>query len=197
MLFNSFPFLFGFLPITCLVLGLHGGLSLDYLRAFVLSASANRVVDGVLSQVHRDKLRRAYGRRVRDQREIIARANQSWREGSDQRSSEPFSVGSVDEHGDIQFNVGSFFHDDPQVASVPPLPSARGPWRRLERLARWCRGEGIQLFITWPSLPATRERYGVTAQRNLEQIQRRAEELGLPSLGNPTDYALDERYFFN
>jgi hypothetical protein len=165
--------------------------------AFVLSTSTKRVVEGVFSQISRERLRQVYGRRVRDPREVIDQANKNWREGGHQRSTDPYSFLSIDEHGDVQSNIGSFYHDDPETASVPPFPEASAPWRRLDRLARQCKADGIRLFLAWPALPDSAGRYQGQARRNLAQIRRRAEMLGLTTLGDPTEYALDRRYFFN
>jgi hypothetical protein len=100
----------------------------------------------------------------------------------------------MDEHGDIRGNIGSLYPVSAESVSVPTFTYAPQPWQTLRQFRDDCRNRGMRVFITWPAVPA---RLAASAQRYVGQIRAHVASLGIPVLGEPGDYALEDRYFFD
>jgi hypothetical protein len=108
-----------------------------------------------------------------------------------------YSFQNMSERGDIQGTDGSFFADDLDALPAPAFTYSRQSWERLRRFQSECRRRGVRVFLSWPALPAQLGRNEPAVRRYLEAIRTEAVRLGLPALGEPADYRLDRRYFFN
>jgi hypothetical protein len=103
----------------------------------------------------------------------------------------------MSEHGDILNNTGSFYSEDPDSLPVPTFKYSARPWERLRHFQAECHRRGVRVFLSWPALPTRLGKNESAVRRYLEAIDAHAARLGLFRLGDPGDYRLDQRYFFN
>lgn len=165
--------------------------------AFALSASAKRVLNGVIAKPYEARLRQTHGRRVRAPAEVLDEAAAVWRDKRYRNQPAVYSFRSMDEHGDIQNNVGSFYTEDPDSLVMPRFEYSPSVWDGLRHIRDECRRNDIRVFIAWPAVPTELGRHAAPARRYLAAVLAQVARLGIPTLGEPGDYALPRRYFYD
>lgn len=165
--------------------------------AFGLSASAKRVLNGVIATPYEARLRQHHGRRVRAPAVVLDEAAAVWRDKRYRNQPAVYSLRSMDEYGDIQNNVGSFYTEDPDSLVIPRFAYSPGVWDGLRQIRDECRRNDIRVFIAWPAVPVELGRNAGPARRYLAAVLGQVARLGIPTLGEPSDYALPRRYFYD
>ena len=165
--------------------------------AFTLSAPAKRVLNGVAAKLAEARLRRGHGRVVRAPDTVVAEAEAVWAGAATPAARATYSFRSIDRHGDIVGNVGAEYTDDVEGLAVPTFTYAPEPWAELRRFYDDCRRRDIGVFIAWPAVPARFGRTAPAVARYVAEIRAHVAALGIPTLGEPSEYALDQRYFYN
>jgi len=161
---------------------------------FARSASARRVLNGVIARLYEARLRHAHGRLVRTREAVLADAAAVWEGRRYLEGRAAYSLRSMDEHGDIRGAVGSFYTPSGGSLSVPTFTYAPQPWHTLRQFRDDCRNRGIRVFIAWPAVPAE---LAVPARPYIGQIRAHVAGLGIAVLGEPGDYTMEHRYFFD
>jgi hypothetical protein len=164
---------------------------------FAWSTPAKRVLNGALAALFGTRLRERRGRVVRAPAAVLEEAGAIRQAGGGSAKPALYSFQNMSERGDIQGTDGSFYTDDLDTLPAPVFKSSHEAWERLRRFQSECRRRGIRVFLSWPALPAQFGRNEPAVRRYLKAIQTEAARLGLPALGDPADYLLDQRYFFN
>src|SRR5204863_147638 len=92
---------------------------------------------------------------------------------------------------------GSRYTDDVESLPVPRFTYSPQPWDTLRRFGEACQRRGVRVFIAWPAVPARLGRNAASIQRYVDEIRARVARLGIPTLGEPSEYALEQRYFYD
>jgi hypothetical protein len=164
---------------------------------FALSAAAKRVVNGAVAALYAPRLRQAHGRVVRPREALLEEARAVWRSGRYGAEPVVYSFRSMDERGDIRNNAGAGYRDTLGALPASVFTYSAEPWERLQRFQEDCRRRGVRVVLSWPALPDRLGGDPAAIRRHLDAIRRQAAALGLASLGEPGEYFLDPRYFFD
>ncbi len=177
--------------------GYFRSLSLAEKIEFAWSTAAKRVLNGALAALFETRLRERRGRVVRAPEAVLEEARAIARSGSATGKPPLYSFQNMSERGDIRGNDGFLYTEDPDSLPTPVFKYSDGPWARLRRFQEECRRRGIRVFLSWPALPAQLGRNEAAVRRYMRAVQAEAARLGLPALGEPADFLIDRRYFYN
>jgi hypothetical protein len=165
---------------------------------FVLSVRPERVWMGVIVRSLGDRLESVRRRQLKDPEQILDRARAAW-SGEEYRGDKIYSFLNSDRHGDAIVRGP----EPPVVADNPyglDWDYVEGTyfWSVLQDFVLRCRAQDIAVYVAWP--PIMKERIDFTAprvSRSVKQITTRLKQMGVPMLGEPSDFQYDADLFTN
>jgi hypothetical protein len=160
---------------------------------FIGSVPFPRIVAGCLMQAIGRDLPGVAARRLRPPAEII----EEYERRSPSRVTDRASVYSplnLTTRGDIDRTLDVPV-DRSDYGLGGPFRENRDTWNTLKAFRDFCRAHDIRVYFSWPPMRRSRGLTSDPVRRQLLEIRRRVQELGIPILGEPEEFVYDKSLF--
>jgi|GEM_PF-1818071 len=164
---------------------------------FLRSVLPQRVLLGVLAKLMGDHLERVQSRERKNPSDILRLVHAAWNNHAHQPD-KMYSFLNLDPHGDAIVSTPEQpleYSGNPYKLDLDFIESGYF-WGALQEFFVNCQARGIQVYITWP--PTMKDRLDLTSPRiqpSVRAIADKVRKLGIPILGNPSDFQYDAELF--
>lgn len=164
---------------------------------FLRAVLPQRVLLGVIAKLMGEHLDRVRSRERKSPSDILSLVHAAWN-NPDHQPDKMFSFLNLNPHGDAIISAPEHpleYNGNPYKLDLDFVEPAYF-WDTLQDFFVDCQSQGIQVYITWP--PTLKDRLDLTSPRlqgSVRAIVDKVRKLGIPILGNPSDFQYNPDLF--
>ncbi|MEK6803596.1 MAG: hypothetical protein AABZ34_13150 [Nitrospirota bacterium] len=164
---------------------------------FLRSVLPQRVLLGVIAKLMEKHLDRVRSRERKSPSDILSLVHAAWN-NPDHQPDKMFSFLNLNPHGDAIVSAPEHpleYNGNPYKLDLDFVEPAYF-WGALQDFFVDCQSRGVQVYIAWP--PTLKDRLDLTSPRiqpSVRAIVNKVRKLGIPILGNPSDFQYDPDLF--
>lgn len=164
---------------------------------FMFSVLPQRVLLGVITKVAGSNFESVQARELKPPTDILGLIRAAWSQPH-YRPQKMYSFLNNDRHGDAIIRTPEpvvVSTEDPYELDLDFIESSYF-WSTLQDFVAQCRAKGVSVYIAWPPVVNGKlDFHSTRVTRAVREITRHTQEMGIPFLGNPSDFQYDIGHF--